>query len=126
MTVTTTFDGVTLQKPSLESMIEYPANFGKVQLESGGVGLQGSTTVGFECTWKCYTTTHSNITDLINKVGTVGDLVVGSTTYSNVMIQPPIKEMPVFPAAEAWFYYVSFVQGIIASAGTVVINGGTP
>jgi hypothetical protein len=126
MTVTTTFDGVTLQKPSLESMLEYPANFGKVQLESGGVGIQGSTTYGFECTFKCYTTSHTDITNIIAKYGTVGDLVIGSTTYSNVMIQPPINEMPVFPAASQWWYYVSFVQGVIATAGTVVINGGTP
>ncbi|MCK9591884.1 MAG: hypothetical protein M0Q91_07740 [Methanoregula sp.] len=122
-----TFDGVNLVDARFESPgITYPANFGKSQLESGGFGLQGSTTYGFETTFRCHTTSHTDITNIIAKYGTVGDLVIGSTTYSNVMIQPPIREMTIFPGASEWFYWVSFVQGVVATAGTGTFDGGTP
>lgn len=121
-----TFDGITLTDARIENPgITYPANFGKSQMESGGYHLQGSVTYGFEVTFRCHTTSHTDITNIIAKYGTVGDLVIGSTTYSNVMIQPPVKEIPIFPGASEWFYYVSFVQGVVAVAGTVVIDGGS-
>ena len=102
MTVTNTFDGVTLQKVSTPDGINYPFTLGISELETGGFGLQGSATYGFECTVKCYTSTYADITAFKNKIGTVGDLVLGSITYSNVMVKS-LKEVPVFPAAASWF-----------------------
>lgn len=127
MTNSITFDGVTLESPRFESEgISYPANFGKTELQTGGYSLQGSTTRGFECKFRCYTDDHTDIENLIAKIGLVGDLVINSVTYPNVMIEPPITEVPIFPSAEEWFYYVNFTQGVIATAGIVVIDGGTP
>jgi len=124
MTDTVTFDGEVIHDPVV-SNIEYPASFSETALESGGFALQGGTTYGFRLTIRGHTTSHADVTGILAKVGIVGDLVINSTTYSNVMIAK-VTEQILLPGYGRWFYYVSFAQGVIATAGTGTFNGGTP
>jgi hypothetical protein len=123
MTDSITFGGVAIKDPVVQP-IEYPFNFSETQLESGGFGIQASATYGFRLTIRGHTTSHADIAAILAKIGTVGDLVINSTTYSNVMISN-VSERILLPAYGRWTYDVSFAQGVVATAGIVSIDGGS-
>jgi hypothetical protein len=110
--MTVTFAGVTLTRPNVTS-IQIKGHYEETELNLGGYYVDAGTVGTTEIIIKCTTTSYTDITNIKAKIGTnngVGyDLVLGATTFSNMMIKPPIVVTP-SPDYTRWEYTLTFTE----------------
>lgn len=89
--MTITFDGVELKNvqefdraPEVRSTV--------TTLASGAKSIQSSSTTGFRREYHCTTTSRSDVTALLAKIGTTGTLVEDGTSYTNCQITAWLKD----------------------------------
>lgn len=76
-------------------------------LLSGKRSVQASAETGLNLTFKCYTTTYTNISSLRALIGSAGTLNIDGTDYTNCYISK-FCEIEWHPGK--WDYTVSFVR----------------
>ncbi len=103
-----TFDGVTLQKPLIQN-VTYRGSSSSDKLLDGTEAVNASTNYGFAVTFRCYTASFADITNLIAKYGTSGTLAVGATNYTACKLVGDVSITPI-QNYSAWFYTFTIMK----------------
>lgn len=103
----TTFDGATFSPIKIpKKNVDF--SFNETTLLSGKVSIQDSSEQKFSRTYECYTEDLSEITTLLGKIGTKGDLVDGTETVTNCKIAPPFTYKEVLWDSGKYTYTITF------------------
>jgi hypothetical protein len=105
--MTTTFDALELKMASKISQT-HPTLTQETTLLSGKRSVQSNTNTGFTAKFSCFGTLD-DVTAMLAKVGTKGDLVIGTATHTNCYISGNI-EVNESDNPDYFTYDVSFVQ----------------
>ena len=109
MNVQVTFDGLPVSVLR-EHEIVVSAPFSETILLSGKVSIQALSEKRFARSYECYTEDMNEISNLLTKLGSAGDLVIGSETYSNCYIQPPFTYKEIIGGSGKYTYTINFVR----------------
>ncbi|TGC08132.1 hypothetical protein [Methanolobus halotolerans] len=103
------FDGSTVSVIR-ETEISVDVPFKETTLLSGKVHIQASAEQRFSRTFECYTEDFSEISTLLEKLGSSGTLVIDSDSYTSCYIVPPLRYKEVIKGSGKYTYTITFVR----------------